>query len=83
MEKEERPVEKPVHKTSPDTPRDFPEVNPEQLQKEFQNLVKEKFGGHIQVLSMGEALPEEEVGQPEEPLESIAVSYTHLTLPTR
>jgi ATP-dependent Clp protease ATP-binding subunit ClpX len=31
--------------------------NPEELQKEFQDLIEKKFGGRVQVMSMGDTMP--------------------------
>lgn len=43
---------------SKNTGNTFPhDLNPEELRKEFQDLVKEKFGGKVQVLAMDEAVP--------------------------
>ena len=58
--------------------RETPPFDPESLQKEFSDLIKEKFGGHVQVMSMPGMpfaepdLEDDNLDEDMDPLESIA-----------
>lgn len=49
--------QKPSEQALPRKPKDFEGFNPEDLQKEFQDLIEKKFGGKVQVMTMNDALP--------------------------
>lgn len=43
--------------TSPDKPNEASSLKPEEIQKEFQDLIEKKFGGSVKVLSVGADMP--------------------------
>jgi len=64
---EEKPPQKERARKSPRTEEEAaPFPTPEQLQKEFQDMVQKKFGGVVQVVSL-DSVPHREKHQPEEP----------------
>jgi len=72
MEPTSREEEKPKKPKSP--------PSPEELQREFTNLIKDKFGGNIQVMAMGpnEMSPGEDDSNKEEEKIKVAESHIHI-----